>query len=88
MNGNKKIEEAKLEYPRVWDFTVIGRDKAKIEEAIKDVLGDKEHSCSFSKSSKNGKFQSYSASCEVASQKERDELYEKFSQHQDLDYIL
>ncbi len=88
MNGNDKIKEAKLEYPRKWDFTIIGRDKEKIQEAIKEVFGEKEHSCKFSKVSKNGKFQSYSASCEVDSQEERDALYKKFSEHSDLDYIL
>jgi putative lipoic acid-binding regulatory protein len=88
MIENDKIKEAKLEYPREWDFTIIGRDKEKIEKAIKEVLANKEYKYSFSKSSKNGKFQSYSASCEVASEQERDELYKKFSNHNNLDYIM
>ncbi len=88
MDWNKKIEEAELEYPRKWDFTIIGRDKEKIENAIKEVFKDKEHTCKFSKSSKNGKFNSYSASCEVKSQQERDEIYKNLSKHSDLDYIM
>ena len=85
---NKKIQEAELTYPRKWDFTIIGRDKEKIENAIKEVFGDKEHSCKFSKVSKNGKFNSYSASCQVESKEERDKLYKKFQEHNDLNYIL
>jgi putative lipoic acid-binding regulatory protein len=88
MSGNDKIKEAKLEYPRKWDFTIIGRDKEKIENAIKEVFGEKEHSSKFSKTSKNGKFNSYSASCQVESEAERDEIYKKLSNHNDLDYIM
>ncbi len=83
-----KNKEAKLKYPRKWDFTIIGRDKDKIQKAIKEIFRDKDYSCKFSKTSKNGKFNSYSASCEVQSEEERDEIYKKLSKHNDLDYIL
>jgi putative lipoic acid-binding regulatory protein len=81
-------KEAKLEYPRKWGFTVIGRDKEKIEQAIKEVLGEKEHNCKFSKTSKNGKFNSYNAECTVESEEERDKLYKAFGDHDDVDYVL
>jgi len=81
-------KEAKLKYPRNWDFTIIGRDRKKVELAIKEVFGDKKHSCKFSKTSKNGKFNSYSANCKVKSQEERDELYKKLNEHKDINYVL
>ncbi len=84
-NSNKK---AKISYPTKWGFTVIGKDKEKIEKAIAKVMGEKVHSCKFSKSSKNGKFHSYQAQCEVKSQEERDKLYEAFGDHQDIDYVF
>ncbi len=84
-NSNKK---AKISYPTKWGFTVIGRDKEKIEQAIKKVIGDKIHSCKFSKTSKNGKFHSYQAHCEVDSKQERDRLYQEFGDHEDIDYVF
>jgi len=81
-------EKPEINYPCQWSFTVIGRDKDKVEGAIKDILQDKEHSCKFSKSSKNGKFNSYSAKCQVDSQEQRDEIYKTFSKHSDIDYVM
>jgi putative lipoic acid-binding regulatory protein len=81
-------EKPELTYPREWEFTVIGRDKEKVEEAIKEVLKDKEHNFKFGNLSKNGKFSSYKAKCTVDTKEERDEIYKKFGNHQDIDYIL
>jgi len=81
-------EKPEINYPTYWDFTIIGRDKNKIESAIKEVFGNRKHSCTFSKVSKNGKFTSYKATCHVKSQKERDELYQKFKEHKDINYTL
>ena len=81
-------EKPQIDYPCEWNFTIIGRDKSKVEDAIKDILKDKEHSCKFSKSSKNGKFNSYNAKCEVKSEAERDEIYKTFSKHSDVDYVM
>ncbi|NPA50064.1 MAG: DUF493 domain-containing protein [Epsilonproteobacteria bacterium] len=81
-------KEKKLTYPRDWEFTIIGRDKDKIEDAIKEVLKDKEHTFSFSKVSKNGKFSSYRAKCEVETEEERDNLYKNFGDHKDVDYVF
>jgi putative lipoic acid-binding regulatory protein len=87
LDKNSK-EKPKIEYPTEWSFTVIGRDKGKVEDAIKDILQHKEHSCKFSKVSKNGKFTSYSAKCVVDSQDERDKIYKTFSNHSDVDYVM
>ena len=81
-------KEEKLTYPRKWEFMVVGRDKEKIENAIKEVLKDKEHSFEFSKVSKNKKFNSYKARCEVKNQEERDKFYKDFNDHQDIDFVL
>jgi len=81
-------EKPKITYPTNWDFTIIGRDKDKVEAAIKEVFEDKEHTCTFSNTSKNGKFNSYKASCEVNSQEERDKLYKNFNEHSDIDYVI
>jgi len=77
-----------INYPAKWGFKVIGKDKEKIELAIKEIMGDKAHSCKFSNTSKNGKFNSFSAECIVDSQEERDALYKAFGKHDDVDYVI
>ena len=81
-------ERPEINYPTKWGFKIIGKDKDKIEEAIKSVFGDKEHSCKFSNVSKNGKFNSYSAECVVDSEEERDKLYKAFNDHDDINYVF
>jgi len=84
-NSNKK---PKIEYPTKWNFTIIGKDKNSVEAAIKDILQHKEHSCKFSKVSKNGKFTSYTAQCVVDNEEERDQIYKTFSNHNDINYVM
>jgi len=81
-------EKPEINYPTKWGFKVVGKEKEKIEQAIKEVMGDKAHSCQFSKVSKNGKFSSYNAECTVDSQEERDALYKAFGDHTDIDFVL
>jgi len=85
---SKTQEKPEINYPTKWGFKVIGKDKEKVEQAIKDVMGEKEHSCKFSNSSKKGNFHSYSAECQVESEEERDKLYKIFGEHDDVDYVL
>ncbi len=81
-------EKPEISYPTKWGFKVIGRDKEKVEQAIKDVMGQKVHSCQFSNSSKKGNFHSFAAECTVESKEERDRLYRAFGEHEDVDYVL
>jgi putative lipoic acid-binding regulatory protein len=77
-----------LEYPREWGFKIIGRDKEKLKDAIKEVLKDKEHTTKEGNSSKSGKFHTMNATCQVNSQEERDRLFKAFSDHDDIDIVI
>jgi len=81
-------EKPEIIYPTKWGFKIIGKDKDKVEKAIKEILGEKEHSCKFSNTSKNGKFSSFSAECIVDSEEERDALYKLFGEHDDVNYTI
>ena len=81
-------EKPKITYPTKWDFKIIGKDKNKIQKAIKEVFGDKEHNCTFSKTTKKGTFSSFNANCIVNSQEERDALYKAFNNHNDINYVI
>ena len=81
-------EKPNIEYPAKWGFKVIGKDKVKVEQAVKDVMDTLPHSCNFSNTSKSGKFNSYSIECVVESEEQRDELYKNFGEHSDVDYVI
>ena len=81
-------EKPKIDYPTKWGFKIIGKDKEKIKQAIKEIIGKKAYTCKFSNSSKGGKFSSYNTECIVESEEERDNLYKAFTQHNDINYVI
>ncbi len=85
---NEKIEKEKLSYPRQWGFKIIGRDKERLKAAVEEVLGHKEHLSSAGNSSRNGKFHSHNASCQVESEEERNRLFKAFQEHKDVDMVI
>ena len=84
-NSNEKPQ---IEYPTRWGFKIIGRDKEKLHEAIREVMGDKEHLCHPGNPSRTGKFHSYNASCIVDSREERDRLFKAFQEHEDIEVVI
>jgi putative lipoic acid-binding regulatory protein len=87
LNENSE-NKPKIDYPTDWQFKIIGRDRDALLRAIKEVMGDKEHSHHFGNLSKNGKFCSYNTSCEVESQDERDKIFKAFRDHKDIDMVI
>ena len=81
-------EKPQIEYPTQWGFKIIGKDEEALLNAIKEVMGEREHNCHFGNSSKNGKFCSYNASCEVQDQDERDKLFKAFQDHKDIKMVI
>ena len=90
METSKENREQKpeIKYPTNWGFKIIGKDKEALFNAIKEIMGDKEHLCHFGNYSKNGKFCSYNASCEVESKEERDKIFKAFSDHKDINMVI
>ena len=81
-------EKPKIEYPTRWGYKIIGRDKHKLLECIKEILSEKEHTCTVGNSSKKGTFHTYNASCEVVDEKERDEIFKAFQDHDSVDMVI
>lgn len=81
-------QKPEISYPTRWGFTIIGRNKDALIECIKEVMQTKEHLSSCGKTSKNGKFQSYHASCIVETKEERDALFNAFASHQAVEIVI
>jgi putative lipoic acid-binding regulatory protein len=82
------IDKPQIEYPCEWGFKIIGRDLEKLEICAKEILLAKEYRCKVGNVSKNGKFYSYNAYCQVISEDERDKIYKDFKTHKDVKMVM
>jgi putative lipoic acid-binding regulatory protein len=79
------FENEKVTYPRTWEFCVIGKDKTKLKEAIKECIPNGfEHRDSKSHKS----YHSQKIKALVNNQDERDELFKRLQGHPEISYIL
>ncbi len=77
-----------IDYPCPWLFKVIGFAPEEIEKAIAEVLGDADVKISASKVSSSGKYHSLNLEMVVASEEERDAVYENLSAHDSIKVVL
>jgi len=77
-----------IHYPTQWGFKIIGKDKEKLLQCIKEAMGEKTHLCKLGNSSKTGKFHTYNASCSVESENERNKIFSYFENHPKVHMVL
>ena len=85
---NKTKERPDIDYPCQWGYKIIGRDKAKLEACIKEIMGEKSHTTKAGNASKTGKFHSYNASCTVEDEAERNRIFKAFENHDAVDMVI
>jgi len=85
---NNTPQKPQIDYPCEWGFKLIGKDQQALEETIADILSHKEYRCHFGNASRNGKFISYNAYCEVDNESERNEIFKAFESHQDVNMVM
>jgi putative lipoic acid-binding regulatory protein len=85
---DKSQEKPQIDYPTQWGFKLIGRNKEALHQAIKEVMGDKEHLCHLGNASRTGKFHTYNASCTVEDETERNRLFKAFADHGDVEMVI
>lgn len=81
-------KKPEIYYPCDWGYKLIGTDKTKLESCIFDIMAHREYTCHIGNVSKNGKFVSMNASCEVASEEERNALFKAFQDHDDVKMVI
>lgn len=98
-NGNKinnlqTVEEAvagkklELEYPCNWCYKVVGEEREKLEQAIKDVVLEREHTIAHSNTSRSGKYISLNLDLLVHNEDDRQFIYEALKAHQHIKMVL
>ena len=87
---NDKLEGKKLElkYPCNWCYKVIASEKEALQNAIKDVIDEREHTLTDSNRSKTGKYVSMNLDMLVHNEDDRQFIYDALKKHQDIKMVL
>jgi putative lipoic acid-binding regulatory protein len=83
--AGKKLE---LEYPCNWCYKVISSEREALQNAIKDVVNEREYKLSDSNSSKTGKYVSMNLDMLVHNEDDRQFIYDALKKHQDIKMVL
>jgi len=87
---NDKLEGKKLEleYPCNWCYKVIASEKDALQNAVKDVINEREHTLTDSNKSKSGKYVSMNLDMLVHNEDDREFIYDALKKHQDIKMVL
>lgn len=88
MNINEIDQKLELEYPCNWCYKVVGEEREKLEQAIKDVVLEREHTIAHSNTSRTGKYISLNLDLLVHNEDDRQFIYEALKAHQNVKMVL
>lgn len=83
----ESLEGAQILYPTRWEYAVIGKSEALIEEAIFEVL-DIPFEVTKKRPSGKGNFLSVHIALEVDSKEQRDSIFSALKNHKDIAMVL
>ena len=85
---NDSKEKLELTYPTTWSYKLISLSKEQIQEAIHEVILEREHNLVHSNASKAGKYISMNLDLLVHNEDDRNFIYEALKKHQNIKMIL
>ena len=85
---NDRTDKLELTYPCSWAYKLIAGEKEALEQAIHDVISQREHSLTHSKNSKGGKYVSMNLELLVHNEDDRNFIYEALKAHQNIKMVL
>lgn len=85
---NDRTDKLELTYPCSWSYKLIAGEKEALEQAIRDVLDEREHKLTHSKNSKGGKYVSMNLDLLVHNEDDRNFIYEALKAHQNIKMVL
>ena len=78
----------KVVYPCRWHYKVIGPDREKLAAALQEYAGSRAGAVSPSRSSSGGKYHSFNLAVSVASEEERNAIYQAIKNHPHVTMVL
>ncbi|MDF1883433.1 DUF493 domain-containing protein [Sulfurimonas sp. SAG-AH-194-C21] len=85
---NDSKQKVLIEYPCNWCYKVIASERAALEQAIRDVIDEREHTINPSNKSKTGKYVSMNLDLLVHNEDDRTFIFEALKKHQDIKMVL
>lgn len=86
--ANNEKKKAKLEYPCLWAYKIIGPDKEEMHSAVAEIIRDCKYKISPSRSSETGKYHCLNVELTVTSDAQRTSLYEALKAHRAVKMVL
>jgi putative lipoic acid-binding regulatory protein len=75
------MEKPHIEYPCWWTYAIMGKDEEDLRLAVGEVTKGVPHRVAFSKMSAQKRYVSLHVEIHVASEEERDRLFQAFKSH-------
>lgn len=85
---NDREEKLELDYPCSWAYKLIASEKIALQEAIHDVIEEREHKLTHSNNSKTGKYVSMNLELLVHNEDDRNFIYEALKAHSNIKMVL
>jgi putative lipoic acid-binding regulatory protein len=79
---------AGISYPCLWLYKVIGTDRKKLQAVLQESAGSRSCTVSSSRSSSGEKYHCFNLEVTVASEEERNEIYQTIKSHPDVTVVL
>ncbi len=85
---NDSKQKVLIEYPCNWCYKVIASERSVLEQAIRDVVDEREHTINPSNKSKTGKYVSMNLDLLVHNEDDRTFIFDALKRHQDIKMVL
>ncbi len=84
-SGNKRPQ---IDYPTEWEYKLIGSDVDRLLKAVEEVLPGLKYEVKLSNVSRNEKYYSLNVLVTVTSEALRDIIFQKFSNHPEVKFVI
>jgi len=88
VNINEVEQKLELTYPTDWRYKIVGSEREKLEQAVHEVILEREHTLGSSNVSRTGKYISMNLDLLVQNEDERQFIYEALKSHQHIKMVL
>ena len=85
---NDSDKKVVIEYPCNWCYKVIATEREALEQAIRDVIDERDHKLTSSNKSKSGKYTCMNLDLLVHNEDDRTFIFEALKRHQDIKMVL
>ncbi len=83
-----KDKKVVIEYPTSWQYKLVGLTKTQLQNAVKEVILEREHTIKESKKSSSGKYVSMNLDLVIQNEDERLFIFDALKQHAHIKFVL